>query len=66
MPITMNYTASSVMDTPNRGRSDASLEVVPLPSKTSNCGMYRRLCEWGLTFPELSNMKSTGIIGICN
>ena len=39
--------ASYLMDTPNLGRYEASWEVVPLPYKTSNCGVEFPLCDWG-------------------
>ena len=41
MPITMSYTAFNVNDTPNLIRYVVALEVVPPPSKVSNCRTYQ-------------------------
>ena len=48
MPTTVGYSECNVNDTPNLGRYLASLEMVLLPSTTSNCGSYHLLDEWGI------------------
>ena len=50
MPITRSYTTCSVMETLNLKRYQASWDVLPLPSKTSNSVLYSHECDWGISF----------------
>ena len=47
--LTAGDTIYNVNATPNLGRYEASLEVVPLPWKACNHGMYCLECEWGIS-----------------